>query len=75
MTTQVPSPHVSSIPSPHATLVPSPHHSPITPVSAILLQPGGSPVQIVDLGEGESSSSESMEFDEVARKVLQVEKG
>ena len=32
------------VPSPHVTLVPSPHHSPILPISAIVLQPSGSPM-------------------------------
>ena len=72
--TLTPSPHVSIIPSPHVTPIPSPHQSPITLVSTMLLQSSGPPVQIVDLGEGGSSSSESTKSDDVAKKASKVEK-
>ena len=73
--TPVPSPHVTPVPSPHVTQVSSPHHSPVPPVSATLLQPSSSPVQIVDLGDGRSSSSESTKFDEATKRTIEVEKG
>ena len=39
-----------------------------------LVQSSGSLTQIVDLGEGGSSSSESIDLDEVAKKSTEVEK-
>ena len=62
-------------PSPHSTPISSPHHSPVLLVSASLLKPSGSPIQIVDLGDGKSSSSESTKSDEAAEKNLEAEKG
>lgn len=68
----VATPHVTPVLSPHVTQVPSPHQSPSTPMNVTLLQAGGSPVQIVDLGDGESSSRESSESDGVAKKTTEA---
>ena len=73
-TTPVPSPHTTIVPSSHATLVSSPHHSPVPLVSASLLKPSGSPIHIVDLGDGKSSSSKSTESDDVEKKTREVDK-
>ena len=73
--TPVPSPHTTPIPSPHATPIPSPHHSPIPSVSASLLKPSGSPIQIVDLGDGKSGNSESTESTKAEKKNQEVDKG
>ena len=69
MATPPPSPHTTPVPFPHATPVPSPQHSPV-----MLVQSSGSPIQIVDLGDGESSSSESTNSKEAMKKTTEVEK-
>ena len=74
-TSPITSPHASLVPSSHATPIPSPHHSPIPLLSATLLKLSGSPIQIVDLGDGKSSSSESTKFDEATKKTQDVDKG
>ncbi len=73
--TPVPLPHVCPIPSPHTTPIPSPHHSHVSSASATLLQPSGSSIQIVDLGDGKSSSSESTKSNEAVKKTPEMEKG
>ena len=73
-TTRVPSPHTTLVSSPHITPIPSPHHSPVPSTSASFLRRSGSPIQIVDLGDGKSSSSESTESNEAAKKPQDVDK-
>ena len=73
-TTPAPSFHTNLVPSPHITLISSPHHSPIPSVSAPPLKSCGFPIQIVDMGDEKSSSSESTKSNEVAKKTHELEK-
>ena len=68
------SPQPSPIPFPHVSLVLSPHHSPTPSVIAPLLKLVGSPIQIVEIGDDKSSSSESTEYDEAVKKTHEEEK-
>ena len=56
------------------TLALSPHSSLIPSMSAALLLPSSPQVQVVDLGDGGSSESESTESDEATKKTTEVEK-
>ena len=73
-TTLVPSPHTTPVPSPHITPIPSPYHSLVPSASASFLRPSGSPIQIVDLGDGKSSSNECIESNEARKKTQDVDK-
>ena len=68
-TTLVPSPHTTLVPSCHITPIPSSHHSPIPSASASLLRLSGSPIKIVDFGDGKSSSSEPNESNKVGKET------
>ena len=57
------------------TLALSPHSSMIPSMSATLLLPSSPQVQVVDLGDGGSSESESIESDEATKKTIEAEKG
>ena len=69
-----PSPHATPIPSSHITPISSPHHSPTPCVSASLLNLASSPIQIVEIGDDKSSSSESTESNEAEKKTREEEK-
>ena len=73
-TTPTSSLHIYLFTSPHITPIPSPHHSLVPSASASLLKSSGSPIQIVEIGDENSSSSESTESNEVAKKTQEVEK-
>lgn len=73
-TISVPSPHTTPIPSPPFTLIPSPHQSLVPSAHASLLKPSGSLIQIVDLGDGKSSSNESTKSYETPKKSQEVDK-
>ncbi len=53
---------------------PSPRSSPASSMSLELLLPSSPHVQMVDLGDGGSSDSESIESNEAAKKSKEVEK-
>jgi hypothetical protein len=75
-------PHISSslslqitpIPSPHTTLLPSPHYSPAPSASAPILKTHGSPIQVVEIGDEDSSSSEVTKSDKDAKEAQEEEK-
>lgn len=52
-----------------------PHSSPVSFVSTALLLLSSPQVQVVDLGDGGSSESESTTADEATKKTLEVDKG
>ena len=52
----------------------SPHSNPIPSISTTLLLPSSRQIQVVNLGDGGTSESESMESDEVKKEVSRVEK-
>ncbi len=56
------------------TLSLSPHNSLIPSISVALLLPSSPQLQVVDLGDGGSSESESTKFDEATKKTTKVEK-
>jgi len=69
-----PSPQITPIPSPYTTPPPSPHHSPIPSEKAPILKSPGSPIQIVEIGDGDTSSSESTESDKAVEGTQVEEK-
>ena len=58
-----------------ATLVPSPTSSFVPSTSPALLLWRSPHVQVVDLGDGGSSDSESIESNEETKKIAKIEKG
>lgn len=56
------------------TIALSPHNSPITSMSVVILLPSHPQVQVVDLGDGGSSESESAKFAEATKKTTKEEK-
>lgn len=69
-----PSPQITPVPCPHTTLLQSPHHNPARSASAPILKPLGSPVQVVEIGDEDSSSNESTEFDKFVDETQEEEK-
>jgi len=57
------------------TLAISPHSNPVPSISVSLLLLSSPQVQVVDLGDGGSSESESTESDEATKKASDAEKG
>jgi hypothetical protein len=69
-----PSPQITPAPSPHTTPPPSPHHSPIPSANTLIFKPSSSPIQVVEIGDGDTSSSESTESDKGVEKSQEEEK-